>query len=53
MNLDHVSEKLSVRDFYGKVIKHLPGNGSSHVIRFTSIPPEVDAYFQAHLHHVI
>jgi adenylate cyclase len=53
MNLDHVSEKLSVRDFYGKVTKRFPDNGSSHVIRFTSIPPEVDAYFQAHLQYAI
>jgi len=51
MNLEHVSEKLSVRDFYGKIIKHLAENGSCSVIRFTSIPPEVDAYFQAHLQH--
>jgi adenylate cyclase len=53
INLEDVSERLSVRDFYGKVTKHLPENESSHVIRFTSLPPEVDAYFQAHLHHVI
>jgi adenylate cyclase len=53
MNLEHVSERLSVRDFYGKIIKCLAENGSSSVIRFTSIPPEVDAYFQAHLQHPI
>jgi hypothetical protein len=53
MNLEHVSEKLSVRDFYGKIIKRLAENESSSVIRFTSIPPEVDAYFQAHLEHPV
>jgi adenylate cyclase len=53
MNLEYVSEKLSVRDFYGKIIKRLEENGYSSVIRFTSIPPEVDAYFQAHLQHPV
>ncbi len=53
MNLEHVSERLSVRDFYGKIIKGLEENEYSSVIRFTSIPPEVDAYFQAHLQHPI
>ena len=23
-------------------------NGQTHVVRFTSLPPEVDAYFQSH-----
>ncbi|MGO9570739.1 MAG: adenylate/guanylate cyclase domain-containing protein [Desulfomonilaceae bacterium] len=53
MNLESVGEKLSVRDFYGKVTKLSSENGASHVIRFTSIPPEIDAYFQAHLQHVV
>jgi adenylate cyclase len=51
MNLGRVSEKLSVRDFYGKVTGHFPENGSSHLVRFTSMPPEVDAYFEAYLQH--
>jgi adenylate cyclase len=49
MKLGDVDEKLSARDFYGKVIDR-PGNkGLTQLIRFTSVPPEVDAYFQAHL----
>jgi adenylate cyclase len=47
MNLADVDEKLSVRDFYGKVIKHTGSNGRDHLVHFTAVPPEVDAYFQA------
>ena len=47
MNLVDVDEKLSVRDFYGKVIKHTGPNGRNHQVHFTAVPPEVDAYFQA------
>jgi class 3 adenylate cyclase len=47
MNLVDVDETLSKRDFYGKVIAGLGENGTTHVVHFTSIPPEVDAYFQA------
>ena len=47
MNLESVDEKLSARDFYGKVVKCLEENGKTHVVHFTSLPPEVDAYFQA------
>ena len=49
MNLGDVDEKLSARDFYGKVIERFGKKGSTQLIRFTSVPPEVDAYFQAHL----
>ena len=49
MNLGDVDEKLSARDFYGKVIERLGKRGPTQLIRFTSVPPEVDAYFQAHL----
>jgi adenylate cyclase len=49
MNLADVDEKLSARDFYGKVIEHSGKKGPIRLIRFTSVPPEVDAYFQAHL----
>jgi adenylate cyclase len=51
MNLENVSEKLSARDFYGKVTQHLSVNGSAQLVRFTSMPPEVDAFFEAHLQH--
>jgi adenylate cyclase len=51
MNVGNVNEKLASRDFYGKVIERSEGNGLTHIIRFTSVPPEVDAYFQSHLQH--
>jgi adenylate cyclase len=49
MNLGDVDEKLSARDFYGKVIERSGKKGPTQLIRFTSVPPEIDAYFQAHL----
>ena len=49
MKLGDVDENLSSRDFYGKVIDRPGGKGPTQLIRFTSVPPEVDAYFQAHL----
>jgi adenylate cyclase len=51
MNLGDVDQKLSVRNFYGKVIERSEKNGQTHVVRFTSVPSEVDAYFQSHLQH--
>jgi hypothetical protein len=51
MNVGNVNEKLSARDFYGKVIERSEEKGQIHVIRFTSVPPEVDAYFQSHRQH--
>jgi adenylate cyclase len=51
MNIGDVDEKLSTRDFYGKVIKRLEEIEPTHVVYFTSIPPEVDAYFQSHRQH--
>jgi adenylate cyclase len=47
MSLRDVDEKLSTRHFYGKVIEPSGKRGSTQLIRFTSVPPEVDAYFQA------
>jgi len=47
MNLADVDEKLSARYFYGKAIKGSGEKGPTQLIRFTSVPPEVDAYFQA------
>jgi len=49
MSLGDVDEKLSTRHFYGKVIERSGEKGPTQLIRFTSLPPEVDAYFQAHL----
>jgi adenylate cyclase len=51
MNLRDVDEKLSTRHFYGKVIKRFGKRKLTQLIRFTSVPPEVDAYFQAHLQY--
>jgi len=48
MNLADVEENLSTRDFYGKVVRKTGKNAKNHVVHFTSVPPEVDAYFQAH-----
>ena len=53
MNLRDVDENLSVRDFYGKVIKRLEEKEQNHVVHFTSVPPEVDAYFQSHRQHAV
>ena len=51
MNLRDVDEQLSTRHFYGKVIKRSGKRGLTQLVRFTSVPPEIDAYFQAHLQY--
>jgi adenylate cyclase len=51
MNIGDVDEKLSTRDFYGKVIERSEEIGHALVVCFTSVPPEVDAYFQSHRQH--
>jgi adenylate cyclase len=51
MNLADVDEKLAARNFYGKVIERSGENGQTHAVRFTSVPPEIDAYFQSHRQH--
>ena len=48
MQLKEVDEDLGSKDFYGKVIERFDGDGNIHLIRFTSLPPEIRAYFQAH-----
>jgi class 3 adenylate cyclase/HAMP domain-containing protein len=53
MNLGDVYEELAVKDFYGKVIERLGENGNSYLVRFTSVPPEVVSYFQAHQQHAV
>jgi len=53
MNLAEVTHKLGVKDFYGKVIERSDRKHPIYVIRFTSVPPEVDAYFQAHIQYSI
>ena len=51
MNLEDVDDTLAVRNLYGKVIGAVEGEGRTYLLHFTSVPPEVDAYFQAHLRH--
>jgi class 3 adenylate cyclase len=53
MNLQDVDEKLSMQDFYGKVIERSQKEDFSHLVRFTLIPPAVDAYFQALLKYAV
>lgn len=47
MNLGDVPEELGSKDFYGKVIESASVSPCRFVVRFTSAPPEVTAYFQA------
>jgi len=47
MNLVDVDEKLSTRDFYGKVVKQAEEQMTPQLVRFTAVPPEIDTYFQA------
>jgi adenylate cyclase len=51
MNLMDVEEDLIDKDFYGKVIERPQDVEGLHLIRFTSIPPEIGAYFQSHRQH--
>ena len=53
MNLGDVDEKLSAKDFYGKAIQMLEANAQTYIVRFTSIPPEIDGYFQALRQHAV
>ncbi len=48
MRLTEVDEGLATKDFYGKVIERSREPQHAYVIRFTSLPPEIGAYFQAH-----
>jgi class 3 adenylate cyclase/PAS domain-containing protein len=47
LNLSSVSDDLSQWDFYGKVVAHSETEKSVCTVRFTGLPPAVDAYFQA------
>jgi adenylate cyclase len=53
MNLADVDENLSAKDFYGKVVRKTGENGKNYEVHFTSVPPEVDAYFQAHRQYAL
>lgn len=47
MNFADLPEEMSKKDFYGKVVGHMQNNKESLIVRFTSVPPEISAYFQA------
>jgi len=51
MNLQEAPKKLTSRDFYGKIIDSQKTGEFLHRIRFTAVPAEVDAYFQALLQY--
>jgi adenylate cyclase len=51
MNLRDVDTNLGVKHFYGKVIEYPGKDEKIRMVRFTSVPPEVDAYFQSHRQH--
>lgn len=42
---------LGVRNIFGKIIERYGEEGNTHLIRFTSVPPEAAAYFHAHRQH--
>jgi adenylate cyclase len=51
MNLRDVDDNLVIKDFYGKVVENSGQKERIHTVRFTSVPSEVDAYFQSHRQH--
>ena len=53
MNLVDVDEELSAKDFYGKVVESARENVRTQIVRFTSIPPEIAAYFHSHRQHAV
>ncbi len=51
MNLKGVNRALGSRAFHAKVIRTRCGASDCHEVRFTSIPSEIAAYFEAHLQY--
>jgi adenylate cyclase len=49
LNLVDVSEELSRKDFYGKVVKRSNTEPTVCSVQFTALPPGIDGYFQAAL----
>jgi hypothetical protein len=47
MGLSDVDQGLSTKPFYGKVVQLSDENEMNCTVRFTSVPPEIEAYFQA------
>ncbi|MBN1834040.1 MAG: adenylate/guanylate cyclase domain-containing protein [Deltaproteobacteria bacterium] len=53
MNLRGVDAQLSLTDFYGKIVAQSEEDGHHYIVRFTSIPSEIGAYFQAVLQFAV
>ena len=51
MNFRDVDENLAIKFFYGKIFENATPSEKIHLVRFTSLPPEIDAYFQSHRQH--
>jgi len=51
MNLADLPKEIREKNFYGKVVGGVETDGESRLVRFTSVPPEVNAYFQALLRY--
>ena len=51
LNLLEAPKRLTSKDFYGKVIDVQKKEEFLHQIRFTAVPGELDAYFQALLQY--
>ncbi len=49
MNIDHFDEKLANRSFYGKIMDCFGEKHPIMQVRFTAVPPEIEAYFRAYL----
>ena len=47
LNLREVDDQLSVRGFYGKVLDKASTDEHTYWVSFTSMPPDISAYFQA------
>ena len=51
IQLVDVDEKLSTKPFYCKLVQGLGDASTDCMVRFTMLPPEIDAYFQALRQH--
>lgn len=49
LNLEGVSDALSAKDVYGKIVSVTEGKPPGLIVRFTAVPPEIDGYFQGYL----
>ena len=51
INLGNVPEDLAAKALYGKVVESGKEDAKSHLLRFTSVSPEIASYFLAHQQH--